>query len=105
MKHGTLFQVISCEDENPKESGEYKTDLDVDVFYSDETGWDYVTDGASRHKPKFWLKPLSKSVEEIQEEAFEAARQTVITEFSDKGALVNRRYNTFQEWKSKQQDK
>lgn len=58
-------------EDNPKESGYYKTDLDTDIFFSIEDGWDYQNEsdsGPQRHYPKFWYSEVTErlySQEEI----------------------------------------
>lgn len=91
MKQGDLLRVELCGPEsNPKKSGYYDvkySEVPGKAYYSFGSGW-YETIALSREVfPRFWLKPVGKTEEDLQEEAFRSAYKLVI------GALSSLKWN------------
>lgn len=104
MKQGDLLRVELCgPDSNPKESGMYFTSMGWTYFDFLSNKWFGIPD--DEVFPDSWLKPVGKTEEDLQEEAWNASRAR---EEKPMGMLAKFRWFKFQQWRSeylKQQDR
>lgn len=106
MKEGDLLRVTACGPEsNPKESGWYSTinakQLPSNLYFDHilKSWWisEIVRSSPAKRVPVLWLKPVGKTEEEIQEEAWNASRAR---EEKPMGMLAKFRWFKFQQWRS-----
>lgn len=112
MTPSPLYETHACgPDTNPKESGYYLTgqgkvyyDLDTNEWY-DSHPIAIAGFGGYDLNGCFWLKPISKSIEQIQEDAWQVARETEFCTCSEGEIRSIKSFSDYRSEYLKQQDK